>query len=194
MKQSKIIGLTGGSGSGKSTAAEVFAEFGAAIIDADKISHEITDSDATVLAKIRQEFSEDVFENGILCRKKLGKIVFSDKEALKKLNSILHPAIAEKILAIIKNSTSDIIIIDAPLLFAVKELVDICDETVAVTAPDEIRVKRISARDGITKEEAEKRLASQMPQEKIAEMADVVFVNDGDIGKIRSEIVGYLGK
>ncbi|MBR2394277.1 MAG: dephospho-CoA kinase [Candidatus Methanomethylophilaceae archaeon] len=65
MKQSKIIGLTGGSGSGKSTAAEVFAEFGAAIIDADKISHEITDSDATVLAKIRQEFSEDVFENGI---------------------------------------------------------------------------------------------------------------------------------
>ena len=105
VEKGELTALIGNSGSGKSTAAEVFAEFGAAIIDADRISHEITDSDATVLAKIRQEFSEDVFENGILCRKKLGKIVFSDKEALKKLNSILHPAIAEKILAIIKNST-----------------------------------------------------------------------------------------
>lgn len=194
MKQSKVIGLTGGSGSGKSTVAKVFAEYGAVIIDADKISHEITDSDETVLAKIRQEFSEDVFEKGILCRKKLGKIVFSDKEALGKLNAILHPAIAEKILSIAKKSTSEIIIIDAPLLFAVKELVEICDEIVTVCAPDDLRINRISARDGITKEEAEKRISAQMPQEKLAEMADVVFVNDGDIGKIRSEIVGYLGK
>lgn len=194
MKQSKVIGLTGGSGSGKSTVAQIFAEHGAAIIDADKISHEITDSDATVLAKIRQEFSEEVFENGILCRKKLGKIVFSDKEALKKLNAILHPAIAEKILAIVKKSTSDIVIIDAPLLFSVKELVDICDEIIAVCAPDDVRIDRISARDDITKEEAKERIASQMPQEEIAKRASVVFVNDGDIGKIRSEIVGYLGK
>lgn len=194
MKQSKVIGLTGGSGSGKSTAAQIFAEYGVQIIDADKISHEITDSDATVLAKIRERFSESVFENGILCRKKLGKIVFSDKQALKQLNSILHPAIAEKILAIVKRSTSDIIIIDAPLLFAVKELVEICDEIVAVCAPEDVRINRISARDGITKEEAKMRILSQVPQEELEKKADVVFVNDGDIGKFRSEIVGYLGK
>lgn len=194
MKQSKVIGLTGGSGSGKSTIAKIFAEFGATIIDADKISHGITDSDETVLAKIRQEFSDDVFENGVLCRRALGKIVFSDEEALGKLNAILHPAIAEKILAIVKNSRSEIVIIDAPLLFSVKELVEICDETIAVTAPDDVRIDRISVRDGITRDEAKNRLASQVPQEKLAEMSDVVFVNDGDIAKIRSEIVGYLGK
>lgn len=194
MKQNKVIGLTGGSGSGKSVAAKIFEEYGALVVDADKISHEITDSDEKVLERIKDEFSEKVFENEKLSRKALGKVVFGDKTALEKLNRILHPVIAEKIGNIVKNSGKKIVVIDAPLLFAVKELVDLCDETVAVCAPEEMRINRIIARDGLSREEAEKRISSQVPQEKTAAMADVVITNDGDMEKFRRDIVGYLGK
>ena len=194
MKQNRVIGLTGGSGSGKSVAAKIFEEFGAVIIDADKISHEITSSDEKVLAEIKKEFSDKVFENGRLSRRALGSVVFSDKSALLKLNKILHPVITERVKEIIDKTQGKIIVIDAPVLFDVKEIVDLCDETVAVCAPDEMRINRIMVRDGISRKQAENRIYSQMPQEKLAEMTDAAFVNDGDIEKLRSDIVGYLGK
>lgn len=194
MTQNRVIGLTGGSGSGKSLAAEIFAELGAYVIDADKISHEITDSDMEVLGKIKEEFSEKVFENGKLSRKALGKIVFNDKNALGKLNLILHPAIAEKIAEKVENCGNPLIIIDAPLLFLVKEIVALCTETVAVCAPEEMRINRIMARDGLTYDEAYARVCSQMPQEKLTQLADKVIVNDGSIERLRSDIIDYLGK
>lgn len=194
MKQNRVIGLTGGSGSGKSVAAAIFAELGAFIIDADKISHDITDSDPKVLAKIKEEFSEKVFENGKLSRKALGRVVFGDKNALEKLNRIVHPVIAEKTKELVKSSGSRLVIIDAPLLFAVKEIVALCTETVAVCAPEEMRINRIMIRDGLTREEARMRIRSQMPQQELAEKADFVIENDGDIEKLRSDIVGYLGE
>ena len=194
MKQSRVIGLTGGSGSGKSTVAKIFEEFGAFIIDADKISHEITDSDEKVLEKIRGTFSDEVFENGVLCRRALGKIVFGDKAALEKLNGILHPAIAAKTVEIIESCGSELVIIDAPLLFDVKAIADLCDETIAVCAPDEVRINRIVARDGISVELAEQRIGSQRPQQELAAMADSVIENDGDTEKLRRDVLGYLGK
>ena len=194
MMPSKIIGLTGGSGSGKSVAAKIFEEYGALTIDADKISHQITDSDREVLEKIKEEFSDKVFEDGKLSRKALGRVVFGDGIALKKLNGILHPVIAEKIKSIVENTDKEIVVIDAPLLFAVKELVDLCDETVAVCAPEQERINRIIARDGLTREEAERRISSQVPQDKLAAMADTVITNDGDLDKFRRDIVDYLGK
>lgn len=194
MKQNKVIGLTGGSGSGKSLAAKIFEQNGALVIDADKISHEITDSDEKVLGKIREIFSETVFENGKLSRKALGRIVFNDKDALENLNKILHPVILKRIKDIADNTDKDIIVIDAPLLFAVKELVDMCDEIVAVCAPDEMRINRIILRDGLTHEEAKRRISSQMTQEEIAEKSDVVIVNDGEPEEFRREIIGYISK
>lgn len=194
MTQNRVIGLTGGSGSGKSLAAEIFAELGAYVIDADKISHEITDFDEQVLGKIKEEFSKEIFENGRLSRKALGKIVFSDKNALGKLNAIMHPAIAEKIAEIVKSCGNPLIIIDAPLLFSVKEIVALCTQTVAVCAPEEMRINRIMTRDGLELNEALMRVRSQMPQEKLAEMADKVIVNDGSKEKLRSDIIDYLGK
>ena len=194
MKQNRVIGLTGGSGSGKSTAARIFEEMGAFIIDADKISHEITDSDQTVLAKIRETFSDEVFENGVLCRRALGKIVFGDKSALEKLNRIIHPAIAAKTVEIIESCGKEIVIIDAPLLFDVKVIADLCDETIAVCASEQVRIDRIIARDGISCEMANQRINSQRSQQELAAMADTVIVNDGDLEKLRRDIVGYLGK
>ena len=194
MTQNRVIGLTGGSGSGKSLAAEILSELGAYVIDADKISHEITDCDMAVLGRIKEEFSEEVFEKGKLSRKVLGRIVFNDKNALEKLNSILHPAIAEKIAELAENCGNPLIIIDAPLLFLVKEIVALCSETVAVCAPEEVRINRIMTRDGISYDEAFARVRSQMPQEKLAELADKVIVNDGSIERLRSDIIDYLGK
>ncbi|MBR6523500.1 MAG: dephospho-CoA kinase [Clostridia bacterium] len=194
MTQNRVIGLTGGSGSGKSLAAEIFASLGACVIDADKISHEITDSDMEVLRKIREEFSEEVFENGKLSRKALGRIVFNDKNALGKLNSILHPAIAEKIADLVESCENSLIIIDAPLLFSVKEIVDLCTETVAVCAPEDVRINRIMARDGIEYKEALSRVRSQMSQEKLMEMADKVIANNGSVESLRSDIIDYLGE
>ncbi len=194
MTQNRVIGLTGGSGSGKSLAAEIFASLGACVIDADKISHEITDSDMEVLRKIREEFSEEVFENGKLSRKALGRIVFNDKNALGKLNSILHPAIAEKIADLVESCENSLIIIDAPLLFSVKEIVDLCTETVAVCAPEDVRINRIMARDGIEFKEALSRVRSQMSQEKLMEMADKVIANNGSVESLRSDIIDYLGE
>ncbi len=194
MMQNKVIGLTGGSGSGKSAAAAIFAELGAFVIDADKVSHEITDSDLTVLEKIKDEFSEKVFKNGKLLRKELGRIVFNDKSALEKLNKILHPVIAGKISSMAQNCGNKVVIIDAPLLFSVKQIVELCTQTLAVCAPLEMRINRIMMRDGIAREEAEARISSQLPQEELAEMADSVIINDGDLEKLRSDIVGYLGK
>ncbi|MFA7636349.1 MAG: dephospho-CoA kinase [Monoglobales bacterium] len=194
MTQNKIIGITGGSGSGKTSAAEIFRELGAFVIDADKISHEITDSDQEVLAKIKSEFSDEVFENGVLSRKALAKRVFGDKEALLKLNKILHPAITKRIFAIVNSCDNPIIVIDAPLLFSVREIVDLCTETIAVCAPEEVRINRIMVRDGLTYEEAKKRIGSQMSQEELSKKADRVIENDGDIEKLRSVIVDYLCK
>ena len=194
MKQSRVIGLTGGSGSGKSTVARIFEQLGAFIIDADKISHEITDSDGKVLAEIREAFSDKVFENGVLCRRELGKIVFGDKTALEKLNGIIHPAIAEKTVEIIESCGSELVVIDAPLLFDVKEIADLCDETIAVCAPEQVRINRIMARDGLTCVQAKLRIGSQRPQEELAELADRVIENDGDTEKLRSDVLGYFGK
>ena len=194
MNQSKVIGLTGGSGSGKTTVASIFKEQGAYIIDADKVSHNLTDSDHTVLNKIKEEFSEKVFEEGVLSRKALGKIVFEDKTKLEKLNKILHPKIAEKISDMVNKSGSDIVVIDAPLLFDVNDILSLCDTTVAVCASDEKRIKRIMSRDGLNYDEAIARIDSQRPQDDLARLADFVITNDDDIEKLRSVVVDYLGK
>lgn len=194
MNQSKVIGLTGGSGSGKTTVASIFKEQGAYIIDADKVSHNLTDSDHTVLNKIKEEFSEKVFEEGVLSRKALGKIVFEDKTKLEKLNKILHPKIAEKISDMVNKSGSDIVVIDAPLLFDVNDILSLCDTTVAVCASDEKRIKRIMSRDGLNYDEAIARIDSQIPQDDLARLADFVITNDDDIEKLRSVVVDYLGK
>ena len=194
MTQNKVIGLTGGSGSGKSLAAEIFASLGAYVIDADRISHQLTDSDEKVLGKIKEEFSEEVFKNGKLSRKALGRIVFNDKKALEKLNSILHPAIAEKIADLVESCQKSLIIIDAPLLFSVKEIVELCTRTVAVCAPEDVRINRIMTRDGISFKEAAARINSQIRQEELAMMADRVIVNDGSVEKLRRDIIDYLGE
>ncbi len=193
MMQNKkiIIGLTGGSGSGKSAVAKIFSEFGAYIIDADEISHSITTSDKKVLEKIENAFPGTVTDAG-LNRRKLGSIVFADKEKLLKLNEIIHPAIIDKMCLLAKNSSAEITVIDAPLLFSSKRLIKLCDEIVVVAAPESVRIDRIVARDKISRDEAKNRLASQLSPDELIARADKVIYNDGSLENLRSVVFDYL--
>ncbi len=154
-----IIGLTGLTGAGKSTAARILEKKGFYIIDGDSVGHEIT-SRPDVLAKIKAAFGGGVIRpDGSLDRRALGKIVFSDKEQLKKLNGITHPPLKEEVLKIARAQTRPVVLDGAVL----KEcgLTEHCAAVIRVTAPVEVRLSRIMERDSLSREEALSRINAQ---------------------------------
>lgn len=180
-KKGKIIGISGASGSGKSTVCEILEKNGAVIIDADKAARQITEKGSPVLKELCEIFGEDIIlENGELDRRKLASRAFSSEENNKKLISVTHPAIINLCRNKAAQASEDgkTAVIDAPLLFS-SGLDKICDLTVRVTAPEEVRLERVMNRDGITREEALKRFSVQTEEMKLAEKADIEIVNDG---------------
>lgn len=174
-----IIGLTGQSGAGKSTVAFVFENEGFCIIDADKISKEVT-SRKEVISKLTENFDDILFEDKTLNKRKLAKIVFSDKEELKKMNNILFPLIEKEIMLIVDNSENAYILLDAPQLF--ESGMDIqCDNVVSVVANKEKLLERIVQRDSITVDEAKKRLNSQYTREFFEKNSDFVIYNNSGV-------------
>lgn len=161
MKQNKIIGLTGGSGSGKSTVAAALSTLGAFVIDCDKIAHENMLRGGIAYDEIVKEFGRDILApTGEIDRKSLGNIVFNDKNALDRLNHIAHRHIINRVKELAEGSRSEITVIDAPLLYQTG-LDRLCDEVWVTDAPYQVRLKRIMERDGITRQAAESRLKNQ---------------------------------
>ncbi len=155
-----IIGLTGLTGAGKSTAAGLLKEMGFHIIDADKAGHRVTERKET-LGKIKAAFGEGVINpDGSLNRRALGRIVFSDREKLKTLNAITHPALKAEVLREAEEFKEKTVVIDGAVI---KEcgLTEYCHAVLRITAPREVRKERIIARDSLTEEEAENRINSQ---------------------------------
>ncbi len=152
-----ILGITGGSGSGKTTLLNAAKRFGAQIIDCDALYHELLGTCGPMLAQIREHFPT-AFENGIFDRKKLGAIVFDDAEKLAELNSITHPYVAKEVDRILQNAP--LAAIDAIGLFE-SGLDKKCDVTVAVCAPEQVRVARLMRRDGISEAYAQSRIRAQ---------------------------------
>lgn len=180
----KIIGITGGSGAGKTTVCAELKKCGAVIVDADKISKEVTKKDSPALGEIEKTFGEQyILPSGELDRKSLGKMVFSDDSKLELLNKITHKYIYLKMEQEIKDARSNVVVLDVPLLFGT-DFPFQCDLTVAVVADREERIRRIVARDGITRELAEARIKNQMSDDEYRELADICFENDGGIQKI----------
>lgn len=176
-----VIGLTGGSGSGKSTIASLMEQRGIYVIDADKVGRFVVEKGRPALKEIVEEFGEDVlFENGELDRKKLASIVFTDREQLLKLNRITHKYITEIVKEELAANKGMICAIDAAVL---KEsgIIDMCDHVIAVIADKDVRVKRIMARDGISEKAANDRINSQEPDAKYVQYADFVINNSGDV-------------
>ena len=175
-----IIGLTGGIATGKSESAKYFKALGAYIIDADAISHELSKKGMPALKELVKSFGGDILSSrGALDRKKLAEIIFTDKEAKLKVEKILHAYIIARINEIISKKMKKYnVVINAPLLFEVG-LDRICDKIVVIWAPYDVQARRLARRDGLSKEQVEKRISSQMPIEEKVKMADYVIDNTG---------------
>lgn len=171
-----IIGITGGTGCGKTTLLKTIAEKGGLILDCDAIYHELLATDISLLNAIETRFPGTV-ENGTLQRKKLGAIVFSDEKSLEDLNKITHGAIKAEVLRRLAHKPK-LAAIDAIGLFE-GGLAELCDTTVAVTAPEEVRIQRLMLRDNISEDYARSRIAAQHPESWFREHCDCTLENNG---------------
>ncbi len=197
MSNIKIIGLTGNSGSGKSTVADILKNEGGYIIDADKIAHENMKLKGCAYSEIISYFGNDILDSDKnIDRKKLGNIVFNNKNKLNKLNEITHKYIIEKIENEIKKNVDSkeykFVVIDAPLLIETG-LNNKVDSVWVVYADFEKRVKRIMIRDNITEEEVKRRFENQLDFEKQKVYADEIILNN-DFNDIIGIVKGMINK
>jgi len=184
-----IIGITGGTGCGKTTLLNLIRERGGLVLDCDAVYHELLQTDKQMLSAINARFP-GVVENGALNRKKLGSIVFADKQALMDLNAITHSAVKREVVLRLENAPQ-LAAIDAIGLFE-GGLAELCHVTVAVTAPPEDRVRRLMARDGISEEYARSRIAAQKDGGWFREKCDHCLENHGDLESFRAKCLAFL--
>lgn len=186
-----VIGLTGGIGCGKSEAAKFLSTLGAAHLDADAISHELTEAGGAALPEIRRVFGEAAFnEDGSLDRASLGKLVFGNEPARRALEGIIHPLVQREMLTRMDAAAragASVVILDVPLLFETG-MDALCDETWTLYLPREKQVARVVTRDGLTREAAEARVDSQMAAEKRNALATHAVNTDQPIERTRAEL------
>lgn len=184
-----IIGITGGSGSGKSTVANLLCELGACTIDADAVYHKLLNESAEMLRELKERFPEAVDAEGTLQRRLLAKIVFSDTNALTDLNAIAHKFVlaeTDREIARRYQQNEEYLCIDAIALFE-SNLKSVCDVTIGVIAPRDIRMKRIMARDNLSEEAALDRINAQQSDDFYKERCDYIIINDGNMDSVRRE-------
>ena len=202
----KIIGLTGGIGSGKSTAAAHLKNMGLKHIDADEIGRGLTDEGSPLLSVLDRIFGPsgemgirgtDILDAcGRLDRKALASVVFTDADRKKRLDSIMFRDIKSEIMSELdsfREGGADAVIIDAPLLFE-SGLDHICDIVVLITADMETRIKRVCMRDGATIQEVTDRINSQMSDKEKASLSDIVLDNSGTQEQLYAELDDMLNK
>lgn len=173
----KVLGLTGGIGSGKTTVANMFRDLDIPVYIADEEAKKLMNSDAQVQKEIKTIFGEAAYKNGILDRKFLAEKVFNNKELLEKLNKIVHPAVGKNFAAWKKRQVSNYVVYEAAILFE-KGGYKKCDYNLLITAPREVRIQRVMNRDEATPAEIESRMNHQWSDEKKAELADFIVIND----------------
>jgi dephospho-CoA kinase len=186
-----VIGLTGGFGSGKSTVAGMLRELGARVIDADKVAHQLYQPGTPAFDEIVRAFGREIVrENGQLDRKKLGRRVFGDPRALKRLNAILHPRISHQVKETLEGWSREgvkVAVVEAALLLEAG-WGPMVDQVWVTLAPQEKVKERVRASQGLSEAEVESRLASQMPVEEKAKRADVVIDTGGTLDQVREEV------
>ena len=190
-----IIGLTGGIGTGKSEAAKFLASLGAVHLDADAISHELTQPGGEALEPIRAEFGDGVFrEDGTLDRQALSGIVFSDPARKRALEGILHPRVQRDLMRGIDRAAEEgakVVILDVPLLFETG-MDALCNETWVLSADPETQVARVMMRDHVEREQVEARIQSQMPAEEKEKLATQVIPTERPMEKTQAELAALF--
>jgi dephospho-CoA kinase len=177
----KVLGLTGGIGSGKSMVASMFAQLGADVIDADQLARDVVEPGQPALDEIATAFGRDILlPDGHLDRGKLGRIIFADSVARGTLNAITHPRIRERMDAAIAERASrpGILIADIPLLYE-NERTGTVEAVIVVWVDHETQLRRLLERDGLTEQAARQRIAAQMPLDEKRARADAVIDNSG---------------
>lgn len=175
-----VVGLTGQTGAGKSTVAACLREKGFPVIDGDSIAREVTETDSPVLQALAEEFGADIRnDDGSLNRALLASRAFANRENTDRLNRITHPAITGKVRDLIgeaEQAGAPAVIIDAAALLE-SDAVELCRIIAVVTAPEDIRLKRIMERDGLSRETALKRINAQHSEEYYHNKADIIVYN-----------------
>lgn len=183
------IGLTGGIGSGKSAAAERFAELGVPVIDTDVIAHALTRPDSRALDAIRASFGEAVIAaDGSLDRPMLRRRVFGDPAARRQLEAILHPLILHEVKTRLAALSAPYAVAVIPLLVETGAYDSLLDRIAVVDCPEELQIARTVARSGLTREEVSAILAAQATRRARLAAADDVIVNTGTLAALRDEI------
>lgn len=183
----KIVGLTGGIGSGKSTIAAYFKKRGVPVYIADDEAKKIMNY-PEVVKKVQSVFEENIIENKQLNRKKIAELVFSSPEQLKKLNSIVHPEVKKHFLDWVKkHEKHPFVIKEAAILFESGTYKD-CDKIILVTAPEALKIARVMKRDNVSREQVLERMKNQWSDEKKIPLSDYVIQNtDLELAKEKSE-------
>jgi len=189
-----IIGLTGGIGSGKSTISSMFEELGAEIVDADKISHSIVSKNKPHYKEIVNHFGSQILnEQEELNRPLLRKIIFNDSEEKAWLEDLMHPAIKNTILGIVKESQNPYIILSVPLLLESGNY-EFVDRVLVIDVPESLQLERIGKRDNISAELAQNIIKSQISRGERNKKADDIIINDAPIEDIRKLVVQLHNK
>lgn len=187
----KIIGLTGGIGSGKSTVASIMHGFGAYIIDADEVARDVVSKGSRVLDKIVMHFGKEILnDDGGLNRRKLAEVVFNDRQKVVLLNQLTHKEVYKRIREQLKElkdkQYKDLIVLDVPI--PSMEFKDMCDEIWVVDAPQDVRVERIIERSGFSREDILKRMSSQISSDDYLRIADRVINNADSLEALRDRV------
>ena len=173
----KIIGLTGGIGSGKSSVLEIFKKIGISTYNADESAKKIINSDKKIIYSLKQLFGEDIYDENELNSKLVSKIVFNDKEKLKSLNSIIHPAVAIDFDNFcFKHRNETYIVKEAAIIFETKTE-NLFNKIIYVKAPKEIRIDRVMQRDNLSRDDVLNRIQNQINENSIIDKCDFIIDN-----------------
>jgi dephospho-CoA kinase len=199
----RVVGLTGGIGTGKSTVARMLAALGAVVIDADAIVHELQAPGTPLLARIAEAFGPEILRpDGALDRERLGQLVFSDPAARARLNALVHPAVGAEMLRRLeaaKASGAKLVVLDIPLLLEGRAAraaqpgrgataSDLAGEVIVVWAPAAAQIERQRSRDGATREHAAERMRAQLPIDEKRALADHVIDNSGSLEETERQV------
>lgn len=188
----KIIGLTGGIATGKSSVSNLLKKRNFQVIDADAVVHDLQQAGSSLLIEMTKAFGSTILhENGNLNRAKLSKIIFSSEKDRLRLERIVHPAVRAEFKRKIRESQAEVLFLDVPLLFE-SGFDDLTTVDLVISTSSEVQLERLKRRDFLTEQEAKNRISSQMPMHEKVMRADFVIDNNGTLCELEESVEKFL--